>query len=233
MPSKRKAVSRLAAALKRRRTVHMFRRNKRRNVTRSRVFPNRNVHSFKRWAVSSTKLGGATAAGAGYAEAFTFNQLPSYSEFDVLYDRYMLTTVVFKVQLINNPDAGYYVANNTLANAANWYPKFWYVTDYDDDTTPTTLDELKQYAKTKHFVLQPNKEYKIVIKPAVNIQTYRTATTTGYAPKWKQWIDIAQTDVPHYGLKYWIDPNNIDANDAQQPSVRIERLFYFKCKDVR
>lgn len=195
--------------------------------------PNRNMHAFKRWAQSNTVIGGSTSAGLGFAEAFTFNQLPSYTEFDVLYDRYMITTVVLKIQLIQNPDASYYTASTTTVNAANWYPKFWYYPDYDDNTAPSSLDEVKQNARAKHFVLQPNREYKVVVKPAVNIQAYRTSTTTGYAPKWNQWIDIAQTDVPHYGWKYFIDYNDITPQAAQRPSVRIERLFYFKCKDVR
>lgn len=190
-----------------------------------------NVHRYRRWAASESRLSGTT--GAGFSETFMLNKLPNYSEFDTLYDRYMITTVVVKFQLISNPDATYFPGSNTTANADNWYPKLWYVADYDDDTTPTSLDEFKQYAKTKHVVLRPNKEIKVVVKPAINIQTYRTATTTGYAPKWKQWVDIAQTDIPHYGLKYWIDLNGITALAAQNMSVRVERLYYFTCKDVR
>lgn len=231
---KRKATRQLQALVKRRLALNINRRRMaRKRVNRSRINPSRNVHAFRRWAQSNTVLAGTGSAGAGYAEAFTFNQLPNYTEFDTLYDRYMLTTIILKVQMIANPESSYYPASTTLANAMNWYPKFWYYPDYDDNTAPSSLDEVKQHAKAKHFVLQPNKEFTIVIKPAVNIQTYRTSTTTGYSPKWKQWIDIAQVDVPHFGVKYFIDTNEIDPIDTQRPNIRIERLFYFKCKDVR
>lgn len=232
---KRKATRQLQALVKRRLALNINRRRMaRKRVARSRVFPSRDVHSFKRWAATNTVLGSTTSTdGKGFAETFTMNKLPSYTEFDTLYDRYMLTTVVVRVQLISNPDANSWMGGNVTSNAQNWYPKFWYYPDYDDDTAPTSFDEVKQISKVKHFVLRPNKEYKIVIRPAINMQTYRTSTTTGYAPKWNQWIDIAQTDVPHFGLKYWIDNNGIDPADSMPVTVRLERLYYFKCKDVR
>lgn len=190
-----------------------------------------NVHRYRRWAATDQRLSGT--GGTGYADTFSLDKLPSYTEFDTLYDRYKITTVIVKFQLISNPDANYFPGNNTTANADNWYPKLWYYPDYDDNTAPTSLDEVKQNARAKHFVLKPNREFTVKVKPAVNIQTYRTETTTGYSPKWNQWIDIAQVNVPHYGLKYWIDLNGITALSAQQMNVRVERLYYFVCKDVR
>lgn len=230
---KRKAAIRQKVIKRFRQAMSVVRRRPRMNVRKSMVRNYRNAHAFRRWATSDTVLSAIGSTGTGYAEKFTFDQLPSYTEFDTLYDRYMITTVILRFQLVCNPDASYYLANNTTANAANWYPKLWYYVDYDDNTAPTSFDEVKQHAKAKHFVLQPNREFKVVVRPAVNIQTYATATNTGYAPKWNTWIDIAQTNVPHYGLKYWVDTNGIDPLDSQRPSVCIERLFYFKCKDVR
>ena len=98
-----------------------------------------NVHRYRRWAATDQRLSGTT--GAGFADTFMLNKLPNYTEFDTLYDRYMITTVVVKIQLISNPDASYFPANTTTLNADNYYPKLWYYPDYDDDTAPTTLDE--------------------------------------------------------------------------------------------
>lgn len=162
-----------------------------------------NVHSFRRWAATDQRLSGT--GGTGYADVFTLDKLPQYTEFDTLYDRYMITSVVVKFQLISNPDSAYFPGSSTTVNADNWYPKLWYYTDYDDNTAPTSLDDVKQVARAKHVVLRPNKEIKVVVKPAILAQTYRTSTSTGYAPVWKQWVDIANVDVPHYGLKYWMD----------------------------
>ena len=83
------------------------------------------------------------------------------------------------------------------------------------------------------YILKPNRYIKIAIKPAVAGQVYRTATATGYSPKWNTWIDMNQNDVLHYGLKYVVDTSGLDPNDTQPFKLEIERTYYFKCKDVR
>ena len=73
----------------------------------------------------------------------------------------------------------------------------------------------------------------MVIRPAILAQTYRTAVTTGYAPKFNTFIDMTNTDVPHYGLKYSVDFNGITAVAASLWQFRIDKQYFFTCKDVR
>lgn len=198
-----------------------------------------NEHMYKRWTDPLPVDITGTTYNLGLV--FKLEDVKGEADFADLYDRYMLTTVVLRFKLITNPNA----ANPTnampvtlggnqwgAANMTNWYPKLWYCPDYDDNATET-LAQLKERSQTKCKVLQPNKIVKIVVKPAVTIQTYRTATTTGYAPKWKQWIDMAQRDVPHYGLKFSVDTCGIDPNDTYPFKLEIDRRYYFTCKDVR
>lgn len=198
--------------------------------------PSRNMHSFKRFA-ADTRVN-TTGTTSSHAIEYLFQNIINPNDFADLYDRYMITCVVHKFRLVNNPNAfsqpstGVNFSNSTGTNATNWYPKLWYCPDYDDSTTET-LQELQQRAKTKCMVLQPNKQYKVVVKPAVTVQTYRTTTTTGYAPKWKQWVDMGQRDVPHYGLKFVVDTSAQDPLDAQPFIVEYTTQYFFKCKDVR
>ena len=202
----------------------------------SRVGPSRNCHSFKRFA-ADTRVN-TTGTTSSHAIEYLFQNIINPNDFADLYDRYMITCVVHKFRLVNNPNAIGYTNTNVLygtnqgTNMTNWYPKLWYCPDYDDSSTET-LQELQQRAKTKCMVLQPNKQYKIVVKPAITIQTYRTTTTTGYAPKWKQWIDMGQRDVPHYGLKFVVDTSAQDPTDVQPFIVEYTTQYFFKCKDVR
>lgn len=196
----------------------------------------RNMHKFTRWINASETIN-ATANEYQGAASWTFSQIVNPSEFTTLYDRYKITHIQLRVQLMNNPSSTeplnqYGTGSGFAYQPSNFYPKFWYCPDYDDSTAEA-LDELKQRAKTKCLVLRPNHMYKINIKPAVNIQTYRTAVSTGYAPAWNQWIDAAQTDVPHYGLKYVIDNLGLNPNDAFPTQVRIDTKVWFTMKDVR
>jgi len=203
-------------------------RRSRIGVMRSRI-SGFNQHSFMRWG--SRQVNTITGTDQTYSKAFTFNDIVNPGEFDVLYDRYMITKIVFEVQLVNNIDNGK-IPNSTADSQSNYFPRMWYCRDYDDSTAET-LDELKQRAACKSFVLMPNKIYKIALKPAILGQTYRTLTTTGYSPLWNQWIDMAQKDVPHYGLKWVMDTHNLNPDDTNFFQYDTTVKMYFKCKDVR
>ena len=202
--------------------------------SRSMALTRRNMHSFKRYCDALPV--DITGAQYNLGLVFKLEDVKGVADFADLYDRYKLTTCILRFKLVNNPDTTWVLntANpaNATANPTNWFPKLWYCPDYDDNTAET-LAELKERAKTKCVVLRPNKIVKIVVKPAVTVQTYRTATSTGYAPTWNQWIDMANRDVPHYGLKFVVDCCGIDPNDTYPFKLEIDRQYYFTCKDVR
>lgn len=203
--------------------------------SRSVALSRRNMHSFKRYCDALPVDITGTTYDLGLV--FKLEDVKGVMDFADLYDRYKLTTCVLRFKLVSNPDATSYL-NTTWtggtggSNQTNWFPKLWYCPDYDDNTAET-LDQLKERAKTKCVVLRPNKIIKIVVKPAVTVQTYRTATSTGYAPTWNQWIDMANRDVPHYGLKFVVDCCGINPNDTYPFKMEIDRQYYFTCKDVR
>lgn len=190
----------------------------------------RNLHKFVRWVAGPVDISSTASTHEG-AMVFNFSDLQNYTEFSTLYDQYQITHIQLKVHMVSNPNALFdgASANN---NRVSWYPKFWYCTDHDDSGT-IPLSDMKQRAKAKCIVLKPEKIFKINIKPCVLIQTYRTELTTGYGPKYRQWIDMGQTDVKHYGLKYVLDNEGIDPNDTYPVKVRIELKYWFTCKDVR
>lgn len=202
-----------------------------RRLRRGRMAPSRNVHSFRRY----TDALPVDITGTTYqlGMVFKLDDVKGAADFSDLYDRFMLTCVVLRFKLVSNPYNAINLANNpAVNNHANWFPKLWYCPDYDDNASET-LAQLKERSQTKCKVLRPNSIVTVVVRPAVTVQTYRTATTTGYAPKWKQWIDMANQDVPHYGLKFVVDACGIDPNDTYPLKLEIDRQYFFKCKDVR
>lgn len=217
----------------------IMRRAAYKRVKRGIVAPSRNMHSFRRF--TNEERHSVTGTTASFSYECLFNTVRGASEFADLYDRYMITCVVMKFRLVNNPSATLSLNNtggsgsnvNTVAFAnSNWYPCMYYCKDYDDSAAET-LQQLQERANTKRIILQPNKFYKIVLRPACTVQTYATAFGTGYAPKWKQWIDMAQQNVPHYGLKYVIDCSALDPADTQPFVIERTTQVFFKCKDVR
>lgn len=179
-----------------------------------------NVHKFTRSCTAGTIVGSAAYNPYTGAIVPTFNLLPTPADFTTLFDRYMITYVKVKFHLKVDPGA--------QAAASAVYPKLWYCRDYTDGTTPANLNELRERSGTQYRVMSPNKPVVVGFKPAVLSETYRGPVSTGYGSKWFQWIDSSYTDVPHYGLKYCIDPL-INTNY----SVDVEVKMWFKCKDTK
>lgn len=230
--------SRSRATRRYKRVKYSMGRRARTRVRRS--MRGRDVHRFCRWATNGTDdsaQGSWTQSVEGVTESinpvFKLNYLPNYTEFTNLYDQYKITTVVCHVQLVSNPDAGNILNSATAGNnSSNWYPKLWYVRDYDDSSS-LTLDDMRQYAKAKMVVLRPNKTYRIACKPAILMQAYDTAISTAYIPKWNQWVDAASSGVPYYGLKFFVDCMNFDPADAAPFRVRFDVKYYVTMKTPR
>jgi hypothetical protein len=175
-------------------------------------------HEFTRYGDAVTTTTSNVTEPLTYSFALT--DVLNYTEFTTMFDQYKIKMVEFKIQMITNPDAPIMTNNSPAStnNSNNWYPKFWYIRDYDGNTSADTLAEIKERVGVKFFVMKPNREYTIKIKPKVLVQTYKTLTTTGYAPK-VLWIDFATNNVPHYGLNAVIDclglnPADIYSNRA-------------------
>jgi len=189
-------------------------------------------HVFSRYGNAGTISCNGTEASADFT--FKLTDLINYTEFTTLFDQYKILKVVFKLQLINNPDAAYPIntnASSATANSVNWFPKFWYIRDYDSGSSET-ISSMKERQGAKFFILRPNKEYSVALKPLVQVQTYKTSVSTGYAPK-RLWLDIADATVPHYGLKTVMDTLGVDPVDGTGFSYRYEIKFYVAFKGVR
>lgn len=181
----------------------------------------KDLYYFKRSFQQAAPFAGAV----GYApllNAYSFNlaQLPNVADFTSLFDRYMITHVQLAFYLTVEPGA------QTAATAT--YPKLYMIRDYDDSSAPSSLNALREHSKCIVRVMNPNKPVIINIKPAITTEVYRSAVATSYSPKWNQWVDMAHTDVPHYGIKWAID-------DLTNTNYKVEILgkMWFRCKDVR
>lgn len=166
--------------------------------------------------------------------SIAFNDMIQASDFTALFDMYRITKVTFKFQLINVPEAN--LITNTavgqpVQNITNWYPKMWYVMDYDGGSTET-LNSIRERQGVKCRILRPNKEIKVSFTPRCRVLTYKTVDTEGFAPKNIK-IDMNDTDVPHYGMAVVFDTNGLDPNDSYPFKIAVERKITFRCYGVR
>jgi len=148
-----------------------------------------------------------------------------YADFTSLFDEYKICSV--KMQILTG-------FNTSTLSATPNFPVCFIINDYDDVNSLTSTAQALEYQNCRTVSLGKDVHAGGIVhtmKPKVQIQTYRTALTTGYSAKSDQWIDNDQSDVPHYGVKLWLDP----LYGAGTDFGRVEFIWTYRilCRSVR
>lgn len=196
----------------------------------------RNFEIIPSGSISNTTEIEQQDTNTGLSFQFKLSDLPSVSEFGSLFDDYRINKVVLKlipqITASNMPFNEAQLGGSGTGTGRN--PRVFYAADYDDNNVVSSIDVLRQYANVKVRQVVGNKPIKIIITPAISQEIYRTSTSTAYAPKWKQWLDLAYNDIPHYGIKMWVENCAGIAGSSTTASIfKIEGSMYFSCKGVR
>lgn len=172
------------------------------------------IHTFKRtlFETSVFSIGAAAVYGV---RTFNLNQLPSASEFTVLFDQYRIDKI--KVVFMPRGDSAEAGTNNNNT-------KLFTVLDYDDDTAVASIDALCQYENVKCSSVL--KDHTRVLVPKFANAVYQSAVATAYGPS-TGWLDCNNSTVPHYGIKYGVSAV------AGANIVDIKTTYYLSFKNTR
>lgn len=180
----------------------------------------RDTHFFRRFAYKTTINGDVSRTAKG-ALTFAIQDVPGLSDFTSLFDYYKISGVKLRFTTLLDP--------TSQAAGNSFYPKLYTAIDLDDDTPPTSSDDLRQRANCKIHWLQPNRSYDIFLRPRYLKNVYISGVSTGYEIGKQTWLDLSNTNIPHYGLKFVIE--NL-ANDLGQ-SVQVEATYYIAMRGTR
>lgn len=181
----------------------------------------RQVHQYKRTCQKLQLAGSAPYAPLLSSFLFVANDVPNFSDFTGLYDQYKINMVILKFRLYNTPDA-----QAAGVNQSN-YPTLYYARDYDDVTTPASLNEIRERGDCQQRILRADRYVYIKIKPKLLMPIYQPVSNT-YAPIRSRPIDMTAIATPHYGLKWAID-NLANPNFL----LTVEADYYFTCYGTR
>lgn len=222
-----------------RRTVR--RRIQRRRRMRLSGSLSRNVHAYSRHMAPKT-IDGQIAAGFAVldgkgATTFKFNELINYTEFTSLYDQYKITYVKIKMfyRFTSSEDVRGVTApaGGVSQNTAPQLPRLFYYVDYDDDTSPATVNEIRENSKCVIRQFQMGKPITIRIRPRTAGLIFN-GLTSAYDIGRRSWINCAYPDVPHYGLKWAVeDMSRWPSTGAGLPNIVWETKVWFKCRQPR
>lgn len=182
---------------------------------------------FVNWSTGATSQRCSRISGnavyAPFLGAFNLNGINNVinaTEFTNLYDQFRIDKLIVRFYLKIDPSA-------QTAATANVPRLYWY-RDYDDDTAPANLNEIRENARCKVACLSLYKPVSIVMRPNALQTLYASAVASTYKPVFGQWMDVAVPTARHYGIKLGID----DLTNTNY-RVDVEGIVYFSCRQSR
>lgn len=164
---------------------------------------------------------------------FRLSDVTNFTKFTVLYDQFMIKKVELMYLPIQRDSVIQYTEDTKLTETMFTGPSYMHVvTDFDDFTAPTTINEVVSrpnsvtldLARPAHFSLVPRSTIK------TNDLVSNLATIV---PKSSQWIDCSNANVDHLGIKWaWEIPlhnqSNLDYPIEQSINVLVTYHFAFR-----
>lgn len=203
---------------RRRKVVRRPRRRVRRAGAKRTNLSGTGLHYFKRRYVVANVTASTSGAGirsdAAGAMSFNLNSLPNSSEFSALFDEYKIMKVSLKwVPFGDSVDMPIATMTGTSSLLSPGGPLIT-VVDYDDNTAPTAAADLLQYQTSK--VTPIPKPLSMTIRPKFATEVYRSGLSTAYGAR-TGWLDTDSADVPHYGVKYYMNaPSALNSSYTYQ-----------------
>lgn len=189
------------------------------------------THKFKRMVNLGTYTATATSlTDTPVAKAFSFQltDLLNVSEYAGLYDQYKITGIAFRAV----PKSLQIQGGTSGTTSVVGYGQVVTCLDFDDAANPSSKDELLQYQNAK--VSRSSSIHKRYIKPRILDTVWVNSVSSGYQSVAPGWIDMANTNLPHYGIKLWVDaPATAGGSSSSSISYDVYATYYFLCKNTR
>ena len=179
------------------------------------------------------------SAAVGLFRDFSLSQCLQVANYAALFEYYRIDKVVVEFRYKGASTPAYTTVPATAAGGAQptynqeivneINPVLYFKVDHDDSNAQTLLDLKKSTLTREHQLSNNNPNFTIQLKPAIQMEAYKTALTTGYMPKWGQWLKTTDDTIPHYGLKVYAVAGLASA--ATMGRIEVTTKIYFSCKN--
>lgn len=153
---------------------------------------------------------GVTGASTGVGSNFILSQMPNYTEFTNLFDKYKIKRIWYRFRIYKNPDGV----------APNLYPVIHHAIDNNDASNPT-LTGILEYPGVKTTVLNDSKPvsrwFSFKPKASINVASASFAQSD-------PWVDTGSAAALYYGMKAFVEQQVTGINIA----IDIKYRMWFK-----
>lgn len=167
-------------------------------------------------------LTGVPVTGQDFFGAVTYSlgNVPSYGEFVSLYDRYKIKAVRTDFVWLKRDDAS--------ISMSYTYPTVYTLQDYNDDTVPTSTNQMLEYGRCRTHIMNNGRNVcSVYFRPKMTctVTDWQGGATTGVnLPEY--WISTS-TSPKHFGLKYGI--SGLWQNDL----IEVYHTYYLAFKESK
>lgn len=159
--------------------------------------------------------------------SFCLADLSQVTTFSSMFDRYRIDKV--KIRFASrNPAASPF----NVASPNNTVPQMYVAVDRDDSTAPASTAALTEYDNS--LVVPGTCSFDLDLIPSV-VSTIANASSTATSSVIRrsdeEWLDIAATTIPHFGVKFGITA--LAVSTSSNWYYDIEAWYYVSFKNVR
>lgn len=179
-------------------------------------------------AVNSTTLLSDGTLSSGYAKSFSLDDIAQQQSYKELFDSFIIHKVVAEIRYDMFPQL--YQSTSGYQPMNTVYPLLLIKNDHND-VTGEMYSAMLESQKSRQIQLRPGKTIKHVLKPAVQVEAYKTALSSAYQPKWNCELRSLDSSTPHYGLKIQLKTQPSQSN-LDLGKVHITYKMYFTMKNA-
>jgi hypothetical protein len=140
------------------------------------------------------------------AFAVEIGDMDDFAALNGAFDQYRIDLVDIYIK----PRANSFQMHGTVSPFQS-NPTLFAVVDRDDATTPTSIAQLRQYDNC--IEASPYEGLHFRFKPSVTPSYYATGSFVGYGVDESQWLDVASSAIPHYGVKWAVEALQATSTD--------------------
>lgn len=193
----------------------------------------------------SLQLGNLSVGNVTYTQQFgasmhfKLSDVAENTDITGLFDNYRIVSVKLRFDYSWNQAPGQVTnTGGSITNSAS-LPLMHIAYDCDDDTIPTSVNQVvaNSYCKTHRldntvkFTIKPRAQNVVAVSPVTGTNPVIGNTVSGGLLPSSTWLDTGNAAVRHYGMKMWFD--NVPLQGlAKVWCLTVTPIYYLEAKNV-